>query len=170
MKNKPLEATDDSRLSTTDSVQHETHQLALTLHRLRNQAITLRARSHPFSVCGRRMGARSIQPSRPTIEYSNTFAAIAIVYITTMVSRSGGPSSAIKMNELGQSMSSTSPNEWSTKYQRSKRTAGTTKPASPHPQIQFFAVSFILPNITPSIVDVTRRFRSLTKSAWIRGR
>ena len=104
--------------------------------------------SQPLWERRRRMGSKSSQLSRPTIEYSITFAAIAIAYTTTITTRSGGPSSAIKMNELGQSMSSSSPNEWSKKYQRSKRTTGTTKPASPHQQTQFLAVSFILSDIT----------------------
>ena len=54
----------------------------------------------------------------------------------------------ISMNELGQTMSSSTPNEWWNKCQRSKRTTGTTKPASPDQQIQLRTVSFILSNVS----------------------
>jgi hypothetical protein len=69
------------------------------------------------------------------------------MFITIATAYASGVFPSISMNELGQIMSSSSPNAWSNKCQRSKRTTGTTKPASPHQQIQLRTVSFILSNV-----------------------
>jgi len=82
------------------------------------------------------------------------FATKAIVYTTRMSHIVTLPSRVMVIIELGQSVASNWPNPEPNSFQRSRSTAGTSNPRTPHHNTHFHSVSFMRRKLMACCRDV----------------